>query len=201
MRVDYAGVDIGDDGFAGDQGGELLIDVLVCLGNDLTNDLIAAGGQPECFWFAAAVKVVDHGPGVEDFRFAKPIAVIPFADLIILLRHRVVRRHLLHLVRGKSEVCAVLVVQNRIDGDVVESAENALLGNAKDTGEEPKGEVRVILQASGEQVAHEANDLVVVTKGMPLLDRGVVLIDDNNGCNLIMGMEHPGQIQEDHGHI
>ena len=46
LRIDDASVDIGDNGFAGDQRGELLIDILVCLGNDLPDDLVAAGGQP-----------------------------------------------------------------------------------------------------------------------------------------------------------
>ena len=99
--------------------GELLIDILVCLGNDLPDDLIVAGGQPECFWLASTIKVVDYRPGVEDFRFTKPVAVIPFADLIVFFRHPVVRRHLLHLIRSEPEVGAVFVVQDGINGDVV----------------------------------------------------------------------------------
>ena len=61
--------------------------------------------------------------------------------------------------------------------------------------------MRIILQAAGKEVAHKANNLVVVAERMALLDWGIVLVDDDDRGNPIMGMEHPGQIQEDHGHI
>ena len=61
--------------------------------------------------------------------------------------------------------------------------------------------MRVIFQASGEEIAHETDDLIVIAESMSLLDRSIVFVDDNDGGNLIVGMEHPGQIQEDHGHI
>ena len=100
---------------------------------------------------------------------------------------------MLYFVVGKAEILAEAVVHNGIHRQIVQPAENALLGHTKDTGEETEGQVTVVLQAAGEEVSHKQDDLIVKVTGMTLLDRGVIFINDDDRCDPMMLMEHSGQ--------
>ena len=57
----------------------------------------------------------------------------------------------------------------------------------------------VVLQTAGEEISHKQDDLIVKITGVALLDRGVIFINDDNRCNLMMLMEHSGQGQHGAG--
>lgn len=54
----------------------------------------------------------------------------------------------------------------------------------------------VILKTAGKQVAHKLDDLVIIILHIPLLNGGIVLIDNNNRRSTIMFVDHGGQIQQ-----
>ena len=196
LRIDHAGVDEGGEGLAVDQGGQTVINLLVCLGKHFPDNIVASGGDPEGPRLTLVAEVVDHRPRVENFRLAEAVAVVPLANLVILIGSAVVFRHLHHLVGGEAEVGAVFVVQHGVDGQVVHPAEDALLGHPQNAGEEAEGKVLIILEPAGKQVPHKPDDLVVIVLLIALLDGGVILVDDDNGRNGIVLVQHRGQVQQ-----
>ena len=111
-----------------------MVSYLICVGEHLTDDVVAAGGKPITTGFALVAEVVDHRPGIEDLSIAKTITVIPGAEFIVFVRRTVVGCHFPYFVRRKAEVFAVPVVENGVDLQVVQAAEDALLGNTEDAG-------------------------------------------------------------------
>ena len=59
LGVGDACVNIRHDGIAGHQGGQFIIDILICLCDDLADDVIATSRKPECFRLALVIEVVD----------------------------------------------------------------------------------------------------------------------------------------------
>ena len=196
LRINHAGVDEGGEGLAVDQGGQTVINLLVRLGKHFPDNIVAAGGDPEGPRLTLVAEVVDHRPRVENLRLAEAVAVVPLANFVVLIGSAVVFRHLHHLVGGEAEVGAVFVVQHGVDGQVVHPAEDALLGHPQNAGEEAEGQVLIILEPAGKQVPHKPDDLVVIVLLIALLDGGVVLVNDDNGRNGIVLVQHSGQVQQ-----
>ena len=201
LGVDHIGVDVGQEGLALHQQFQPFQNVRGGAGEDFLDDVIAAGGEPEGLGSAVIAEIPNDRPGIENVGTAEAVAVVPLADLLILFRRTVVLRHLPHLVGGEAEIPAVLLVQNGIDHQIVQAAEDALLGHTEDAGKETVAQMGIVLQTAGEQVAHEADDLIVEATHMALLDGRVVLVDDDDGSHIVVGMEHPGYIFKGHGHI
>ena len=82
--------------------------------------------------------------------------------------------------RRQAKVGAVPAIEDGVDLQVVEPAEDALLRHTEDTGQEAVGQMRVVLQAAGEQIAYEPDDVLIETTGVALLDRCVVFVDDDD---------------------
>ena len=101
----------------------------------------------------------------------------------------------------EAEIRAEAVVHNGVDRQIVQPAEDALLGHPQDAGEKAEAQMTVILQAAGEQIAHEQDDLIVKAPGMALLDRGVIFVYDDNRRDLVMLVEHAGQGQQRAGKL
>ena len=102
------------------------------------------------------------------------------------------------LINRKAEVFTVFRVQNRIDCKVVQSAENAFFCYAQNAGEKPIGQVFVIFQPTGKQVAHKSDDFVVKALDVSLLDRRIVFVDDNNRRNTVIFVKHHREICQCH---
>ena len=54
----------------------------------------------------------------------------------------------------------------------------------------------VILKAPGEQIAHKPDHFIIIAFHVSLLNRRIVLINNNNGRNLVVLMKHCRQIQQ-----
>lgn len=201
LGVDHIGVDVGREGLALHQQFQPFQNVRGGAGEDFPDDVIAAGGQPECFGAAVVAEISDDRPGIENVGAAEAVTVVPLANLLIFFRCIVVPCHLPHLVGGEAEIPAILLVQNGIDHQIVQAAEDTPLCHTEDTSEEAIAYVRIVLQTTGEEVAHEAGGLFVEAPHMSMMDGDIVLIDDDDGCHIVVDMEHPGQIFKGHGHI
>ena len=201
LGIDHIGVDVGQEGLTLHQQFQLLQNVRGGAGEDFLDDVVAAGGEPESLGTAVIAEITDDRPGIENVGVAEAVAVVPLADFLILLRCAVIPCHLPHLVSGEAEILAVLLVQDGIDHQIVQTAEDAPLCHTEDASEEAIAYVRIILQTTGEEVAHEAGGLFAEAPHMSMMDGDIVLIDDDDGCHIVVGVEHPGQIFKGHGHI
>ena len=177
-------------------GFQFLHDIRRRICKNLSDNIVATCGLPECPRDALIAEVSNHRPRIEYLRSAKTITVIPLADLIILFSSSVVRCHLPHFIRRKTEVFAVSMIQNRIDLQVVEAAEDALLCHTQNARQETIRQMRIVLQATRKQDSHEADHLIVIPKHMSLLNRRVVFINDDDWFHTVMFMQHSGQVQQ-----
>ena len=201
LGIDHVGIDIGQHGISLQKRVQLFIQLRRGSGHDLPDDVVGAGGHPERLEFAFLVEIIDDGPGIENITAAEAIAVIPLAQLPILVGNAVICRDLLDFLVGESKILAEALVQDRIDHQIVHPAEDALLCHPQDTGQEAIGQMRVILEAAGEEIAHKAHDIFVEALQMPLLDRRIVFVDDDDGGDPVVHMEHLGQDQQRVHHL
>ena len=148
LRVDYAGVDVGCDGFPLNQQVQLVVHAIVRGRQNLADHGIAAGRLPVGARLAFVAEVVDDRPRIEDVGIAEAVAVVPFADLLILVVGAVVMRHGLDLLVREAEVFAVAVVEDGVDLRVVQAAENAFLGDFEDPGQESERQMAVVLESA-----------------------------------------------------
>lgn len=67
--------------------------------------------------------------------------------------------------------CAVLgEIKDRIDLQVIHAAENAILGYSENSGHETIGQIRIIFERAGKQIAYKANYLIVIPVSKTLLN-------------------------------
>ena len=107
--------------------------------------------------------------------------------------------HLLDLVTGEAKISAVLFVQDRVDFQIVQAAENALLGHPEDSGQKAEGQVRIVLETSRKQVSHELDHIIIESLQVSLLNGCIILVNDDDSLDPVMGVEHLGKpIQGQH---
>ena len=135
---------------------------------------------------AVVAEIANNRPGVKHIRLTETIAVVPVANLLVFFCRVIVLRHFLHFTGSKPKIFAVAFIQDGVDLQIVQSAENAFSGNTKDTGQKAETQVGIILQCAGEQVAHKADYGIIKTVQMSLLNRGIVFVDNDNRCNSIV---------------
>ena len=70
------------------------------------------------------------------------------------------------------------------------------LAPPQNAGEEAEEQVLIILEPAEKQVSHKPDDLVVIVLLIAPLDGGVILVDDDNGRNGIVLVQHSGQVQQ-----
>ena len=153
MRINHARVDERRERFPIDKRGQPRINLLISFCQHFSNNVVAASGHPERPRFTFVAEIVDHRPRIEDIRLAEAVAIVPLADFVVLVGGTVICRHLFDFVSGKAKIGAVLVIQHGIDGQIVHPAEDTLLGHAQNACEEAKGQMLVVLEAAGKQVA------------------------------------------------
>ena len=129
--IDNRGVHIRGNHLSLHQFAEIVCSLIVCLRNDLSDDAVISRGLPIGFCRAILIHIIENGPGIENVRIAKAIAVIPLADLLILIRSAVILHDVSDLVFGKAEIFTVAVFENGVYLQVVETAENAFLCHTK----------------------------------------------------------------------
>jgi hypothetical protein len=129
---------------------------------------------------AATLEEVQHAPRVVDDGAAEQIAVVPGAQALELpdLPRAVEQR--LDLALGEPERRAKRVVEQGVDGDVVEPREDALASDSQDPRHDATLERRVVLQPHAEEVAEEVEDLLAVAVRVSGVDRAVVLVDQHD---------------------
>ena len=147
---------------------------------------------------AVVIEVSNDRPRIKNLGIAKTVTIIPIAELLILIRCAVVFRHLTHFVRGETEILAITFIQDGVDFQVVQAAEDALLCNTQDAGQETIAQMRIVLQATGEQIAHKSNDSIIETVHMSLLDGSIVFVNDNDGGNIMVLMKQQRQCPQGH---
>jgi len=185
-------------GFALHQQLQTLHNIRRCGSQHLTDDVVASGGLPKCFGTAVIVEVSNDRPGIKNLCITEAVPIIPIAELLILIRCAVVFRHLTHFVRGETEILAITFIQDRIDLQVVQAAEDTFLGNTQDAGQETIAKVRIVLQTAGEQVSHESDDRVVKTAHMALLNGSIIFVNDDDRCDIVVLMEEQRQCPQGH---
>ena len=136
LRINHARVNVGTDGFPLNQEIQLLVHVVVRGRQDFPDHGIAAGRLPVCARLTLVAEIVDDRPRIEDIGVAEAIAVVPFAYFRILVFGLVILRHGLDFLVREAEVFAVSVFEDCVDLRVVQPAENALLGDLENPGQE-----------------------------------------------------------------
>ena len=58
--------------------------------------------------------------------------------------------------------------------------------------------MRIVLQATGEQIAHKSNDSIIETVHMSLLDGSIVFVNDDDGGNIMVLMKQQRQCPQGH---
>lgn len=61
--------------------------------------------------------------------------------------------------------------------------------------------MRNVLESAGKQIAHELGHMVVEAAKMPLLDGRVILVNDNDCLDPMMGVEHLGKPVQSRHHF
>ena len=150
MRINDTRVNVRNKGLALHQQLQTLHNIRCCRSQHLTDDIIASGRLPECFGTAVIVEVPNDRPGIKNLGITEAVPIIPIAELLILIRCAVVFRHLTHFVRGETEILAITFIQDGVDFQVVQAAEDTLLCNTQDAGQETIAKVRIIFQTAGE---------------------------------------------------
>ena len=161
FRIDHIGIHISGNTLVSQQSVEIFSNFRCGRRNYLTQSVIAAGGLPEGLWHAVVRNIVNDRPGIENFRFSELVTVIPVADLLILLAGIVIGQHIFYLILGETKIPAVSIIQQGVDLQVIQAAEDALLGNSQNTGQEAIGQILVVLQTAGEKITHEIDDFLV----------------------------------------
>ena len=112
--IDHRGVHIRGNHLSLHQFAEIVGSLVVRLCNDLSDDAVISRGLPIGFCRTILVHIIENGPGVENVRIAKAIAVIPLTDLLVLIRSAVILHDAPDLVFGKAEIFTVAVFENRV---------------------------------------------------------------------------------------
>ena len=164
-----------------EQTDEVLAEPRAALDQELADDVVGAGRDPERLEPAArARQVADHRPRVVHHLAAEPVAVVPALELGHVGRRLGAGGQLRDLSLGEPERSSVLLLQERADRDVVEPREDALLGDPQDAGQDPLVQVIVVFEPARQEVAQEADDLVVVAVREAGMERRVVLVDQDD---------------------
>ena len=196
MRINHACVDISCKRAAVDKRREAFVDFVVCFFNNLTDDVVASRGKPKCSRLTVIAEIVNNRPRVKNIRLAEAVAVIPFANLVELIRSTVVRRHFFYFVCSKSEIFAVFIIEDRIYCKVIQPTENAFFGNAENTCEETECQTLIILETAGQKITHKRDNIIVETVCVTALNWSVILINDDNSTLTVMFFQHFRQIQQ-----
>ena len=177
---------------------QTLHNIRCCRSQHLTDDVVASGGLPKCFGTAVVVEVSNDRPGIKNLGITEAVPIIPIAELLILIRCAVVFRHLTHFVRGETKILTITFIQDGVDFQVVQAAEDTLLCNTQDAGQEAIAQMRIVLQTAGKQIAHKSNDSIIETVHMSLLDGSIVFVNDDDGGNIMVLMKQQRQCPQGH---
>jgi hypothetical protein len=182
-----------DDALAAQERFDVALDLETSVDEELPDQGIAAGvGPVGLHRLILVLDVAQDGPRVVDDVAAEAVAVVPGAELIALGRGELeVAAEPIDLVLGEAEAGRVGLAQERVDLEVVEPGEHRLLGDAEDARQHALFEVGVVLQAGGEEIAEEGDDLfVLLLIGEGVVDGRVVLVDEDEGL-LAGGLVEP----------
>ena len=193
MRVNHACVDVGSDGFSLNQQVQLVVHAVIRGRQYLADHGIASGRLPVGTRLAFVTEVVNDRPRIEDVGIAEAVAVVPFANLLVLVVGAVVMRHGLDLLVREAEVFAVSVVEDCVDLRVVQTTENAFLGDLENPSQESERQMAVVLESTRKEVSHEVDDGIVEAPHMALMNGRVVFVHDDDRRDPVMLMEQLGK--------
>ena len=91
---------------------------------------------------------------------------------------------------GKAEILAETLVQNGVNSQVVQTAENAFLRHTKDAGQVAVRQMLVILEAAGKQIPHKGDSLIIKAQHVSLLNGNVVFVNDDDRRDSVMNVQH-----------
>ena len=75
---------------------------------------------------------------------SKAVAVIPIAQLLILLSGIIIGCHFLNFIRGEAEILAITIFQDRVNLQIIQTAEDAFFCNAKNPCQKTKTQMIVV---------------------------------------------------------
>ena len=116
---------------------QTLVNFIIGIFKNLADNIIASGGLPESFRFAIVAEIIDDRPRIEYVGITEAITVVPFADLGVPITRAVILCHLPHFFRRKAEVVAVFFIENGVDFQIVQTAENTLLRYTENACQKP----------------------------------------------------------------
>lgn len=190
LGINDAGIHISCNSFTLQKICQLCIDIFVSLLQNFGNDIIVAGGEPVRACLTSGAEIVDNRPRVINFGIAEAVTIVPIAQFVELIGSAVIGGHLGNFICGEAEIGVVLLVQHRIDNQIIQPAEDTFFCYAQDAGQETKGQAAIIFETAGEKPPHERNGIIVKSHQVPLLNGSVVLIYDNDGRAIIVLVQH-----------
>ena len=89
----------------------------------------------------------------------------------------------------KAHNIGIGIIENRADTEIVQAAEDALFGNAQDTGEDGKIQELVPFQSVIVKGTEIGDSRIIEAMVVGILDGRVVLINQDNWSNFIVPVE------------
>ena len=163
---------------------------------EAANDAIAAGVGPIVLRLGIGVSqqdiaVVDDIPQAVDVDAAKEVAVVPVVHGIFITRQAVKGQQLVHIRIGEAEILVVPHIGNGVDFEIIQSGEDALFGDAQAAGQDSELQTVIRFQCVAEQAAQEGHHLIIVTSLEGLVQRDVILVDQDDDLAAVMfGKKH-----------
>ena len=106
------------------------------------------------------------------------------------------RKEIAHLVLGEAETVGEVGIEHRIDLRVVQPGEDALLRDTQNPGHHAEPAVLAVLERGREEVPEKLERLLSESVRRGVVDRRIVLVDQNHGLLAVVRMERGGEDAE-----
>ena len=132
-------------------------------------------------------------PGIIDFLAAKTIAIIPVTQdgqgLVLLLR----TGQDPYFFWRETDPISIGPIDDTADFQIIQAAENTFFGNPQNACQYGKIQRRIRLQSRAEEIPHESHAFIIKTVLPGLLDRDIVLIQQEDYRLLMITIHHVHQ--------
>lgn len=146
LGINDAGIHISCNSFTLQKICQLCIDIFVSLLQNFGNDIIVAGGEPVRACLTSGAEIVDNRPRVINFGIAEAVTIVPIAQFVELIGSAVIGGHLGNFICGEAEIGVVLLVQHRIDNQIIQPAEDTFFATRRMPVKKPKAKLRLSLR-------------------------------------------------------
>ena len=181
---------------------ELLSDVQICSTDKTSDDGVTASIVPVGLRLGSWVllqfgNVHQYIPRAEDFRtVAETVAIVPFFQLFFLVQQIPRLQQGIDLRCGKAELVCKFRIGKRVAGKVVQSGENAFLGDAQATGEYGELEGSIGFQCRSQHIADKAHHFIVIAVLLGAGEGHIVFIDEEDDWLAPMILEGAAKRQQ-----